>query len=64
MAKATPSYLVGYDAKTGEFVPARKVYANPKSKKYVVTRVAKDISVTKSLRKVILGRQHRRKKSQ
>jgi len=50
--KSTKTYLIGRNAKTGQFVPASKVYKNPT--RYKVETVTKTVNVPRELRYVVM----------
>ncbi len=58
--KQKRTYLVGRNAKTGQFVPASKVYKNPG--KYRVETVTKTTNVPKELRYVVSPPKNKKRK--
>ena len=57
--KKTKTFLIGRDSRTGEFVPAEKVYKRPE--RYTVERAPKSTSIPKELRYVVKPKSSRKK---
>jgi hypothetical protein len=59
MKKKPKTFLLGRDSKTGEFVPAEKVYKRPE--RYTVQKVSKSTSIPKELKYVVRPKSSRKK---